>query len=117
MAKLEPWQRYRKASPCPVCGGYGAYKPENRCKGFLTADGNGAYCSQVDEGAHLNPESKWFDAVGMYLYWHPLEGQGQGEGEAKVGRHSILAMRHQGLLRRQARVKEARRPPTGKDFG
>ncbi len=113
MSKLEPWQRYRKASPCPVCGGYGAYKPENRCKGFLTADGFGAYCSQV--GNARSPQ--WFEALGMDLYFHPLEPDWE-EGELKrAGRHRLIAMRTEGLLRRQARELEAAQPPTWKDYG
>jgi hypothetical protein len=112
MSKLEPWQRYRKATPCPVCGGYGAYKPENRCKGFLKADGSGAYCSQVGNGR----SPLYFEALGMDLYWHPKD---EGEGESQVGRrrHPLLRMRSAGLQRKAARLKEAQRPPTLRDFG
>jgi hypothetical protein len=112
MAKLEPWQRYRKASPCPVCAGYGAYRPENRCKGFLKADGSGAYCSQVGNGR----SPLYFEALGMDLFWHPKD---EGEGESQVGRrrHPLLRMRSAGLQRKAARLKEAQRPPTLRDFG
>jgi hypothetical protein len=112
MAKLEAWQRYRKASPCPVCAGYGAYRPENRCKGFLKADGSGAYCSQVGNGR----SPLYFEALGMDLYWHPKD---EGEGESQVGRrrHPLLRMRSAGLQRKAARLKEAQRPPTLRDFG
>jgi hypothetical protein len=100
VSKLEAWQRYRKATPCPICGGYGAYKPENRCKGFLKADGSGAY-------------------------YHPFEGEGELSEDFRrrhrVGRSRILGMRSSGLLRVFNRSKraiaEAHRPPTGKDFG
>ncbi len=112
MAKLESWQRYRKAKPCPVCGGYGAYRPENRCKGFLKADGSGAYCSSVANGR----SALYFEALGLNLYFHPKD---EGEGELSVGRqrHPLLRMRSAGLQRKAARDREARRPPTGKDFG
>jgi hypothetical protein len=113
MSKLEPWQRYRKATPCPVCGGYGAYKPENRCKGFLKADGSGAYCSQV---GNTGPrDDTWFESLGLFLYFHKYEG----EGESQVGRrrHPLLALRSAGLQRKAARLKEAQRPPTARDFG
>jgi hypothetical protein len=115
LSKLEAWQRYRKATPCPVCGGYGAYKPENRCKGFLTADRTGAWCSQVGTGSY-NEQPLWFEAIGMYMYFHPFEGEGE-----QVGRHwyrgRIMAMRLAGWNREAAREIERRRPPTGKDFG
>jgi hypothetical protein len=113
MAKLEPWQRYRKASPCPICSGYGAYKPENRCKGFLKADGSGAYCSQVGNGR----SPLYFEALGLNLYWHPFEDQGEGEQVGRRPRSRLLRMRSAGLQRKAARLKEAQRPPTLRDFG
>jgi hypothetical protein len=120
MGSLEPWQRYRKASPCPICSGYGAYKPENRCKGFLSADGEGAFCSAVADGR----SPVWFEALGLNLYWHPVHTYNgaypfEGEGESKAGRHRsrILWLSHQAALRHAARQREARRPPTAKDFG
>jgi hypothetical protein len=121
MSKLEPWQRYRKATPCPVCGGYGAYKPENRCKGFLSLDGEGAFCSQV--GNSRSPV--WFEAIGLDLYWHPFVEKGEGEQVGRqtgwpreeILRHPLLRMRWRGLQRKLTRDREARRPPTEKDFG
>jgi hypothetical protein len=112
MSKLEPWQRYRKATPCPVCGGYGAYKPENRCKGFLKADGSGAYCSSVADSR----SALYFEALGLDLYFHPLDG-GEGEQVGREIRNRILMMCRRGTERRRALHIEARRPPTGKDFG
>jgi hypothetical protein len=121
VSKLEAWQRYRKATPCPICGGYGAYKPENRCKGFLKADGSGAYCSSVADGR----SALYFEALGLNLYYHPFEGEGELSEDFRrrhrVGRSRILGMRSSGLLRVFNRSKraiaEAHRPPTGKDFG
>jgi hypothetical protein len=111
MSKLEPWQRYRKASPCPICHGYGAYKPENRCKGFLSADREGAFCSTTP-----NTRSPvWFESLGMQLYFHSFEGEGEPSGR-QVGSR-LLRMRSAGLQRKLAKDREARRPPTGKDFG
>lgn len=102
MSKLEPWQRYRKATPCPVCGGYGAYKEENRCKGFLTADGKGAYCSQVADSA----SPKWFESIGLLLYFHPFVGRERGSSR-------ISRMRLRGLQRKSQRLK----PPHPAEFG
>lgn len=123
MARLEPWQRYRKSQPCPVCGGYGAYRPENRCVGFLSADGEGAYCSQVSDGR----SAVWFEALGMNLYWHPNP---EGEGEVdragqfhrrylarRVTTHRILRMRYQGMVRAVKAKSEAARRPDWRDFG
>jgi hypothetical protein len=109
VTSLQGWQRYRKATPCPICHGYGAYKPENRCKGFLRHDGDGAYCTQVKALFSMDSE------VGV-LFWHPFKEQGEGE---QVGRqrHPLLRMRSAGLQRKAARLKEAQRPPTAKDFG
>jgi hypothetical protein len=116
MGKLEKWQRYSKASSCPICAGYGAYRPENRCKGFLAQDGSGAWCSK--EARWIRQPPVFFEAIGLNLYWHPFEEQGEGE---QVGRHwyrgRIMAMRLAGWNREAAREIERRRPPTGKDFG
>jgi hypothetical protein len=35
---------WRKSSPCPVCGGYAAYKKEKRCRGYARNKGDGVYC-------------------------------------------------------------------------
>jgi hypothetical protein len=73
----------------------------------------------------------YFEALGMDLYWHPKD---EGEGEQRqVGRSlrqqrrgsRISRMRSAGLQRKAlfarseeaARLKEAKRPPTAKDFG
>jgi hypothetical protein len=58
------------------------------------------------------------------LFWHPFERLGEGE-QRQAGRHPLLRMRSAGLQRKAlfARsdeaegLKEAKRPPTAKDFG
>ena len=110
---LEPWQRYRKATPCPICHGYGAYKPENRCKGFRAANELGVWCSQTPSDS-----SAYFEALGLDLFFHSYS-QEQGEGEVKQPRlrYKRSLWIEKGRLRRQAREAESRRPPTVRDFG
>ena len=113
---LEQWQRYLKANPCPICGGYGAYREERRCKGFRTADGLGAYCSQTPNGR--SPK----DFGGFSLYYHefmwPEMHKGEGEdSKTAMYKHRLYRLREHGRLRREARLAEARRPPTVRDFG
>lgn len=70
---LKPEQRYTKANPCPICGGYGAYKKEKRCKGFRLLQSRAersegvepaAYCQNVESSTTLN-------VGGMLVYRHP----------------------------------------------
>jgi hypothetical protein len=56
----------------------------------------------------------YFEALGLNLYYHSFEGEGEPIGKQ---RHRLLALRRAGLQRKLARDLEARRPPTGKDFG
>ena len=107
---LERWQRHLKSQPCEVCGGYGAYKEENRCKGFRTADGLGTYCSQVPNGR--SPR----DFGGFDLWYHSQE-QGEGEDSKTAMRSRYKSYLYRGRLRRSAREAEARRAPTVRDFG
>ena len=70
--RLEPWQRFKKASPCPNCGGYnGAYDKSNRCKGFLRREGDGFYCREENGTKPLD------FPVPLYLYAFSDENEDQ----------------------------------------
>ena len=57
-------QRFKKAHPCPICGGFdGAPRGQGvRCHGFLSADGKFAHCSREEHagGLPLGPNSATF---------------------------------------------------------
>ncbi|HUT62166.1 MAG TPA: AAA family ATPase [Phycisphaerae bacterium] len=63
-------KRFKKASPCPICGGYdeAARGKGERCWGFLSEDGEYAHCTREDVAgeAPFNQESQ--------TYSHRLEG-------------------------------------------
>jgi hypothetical protein len=67
---------YRKTHPCPVCHGYnGAYRKENRCKGFISEKGR-VYCSRVEspvrpDGSVPLPLSLF--GGGVTVYGHDVE--------------------------------------------
>jgi len=57
-----PAKGYKKTSPCPACGGYGgAYKKENRCRGFISASGT-TWCENS-----LSPTKKDLGYCLVYL--------------------------------------------------
>jgi AAA domain len=63
-------QRFRKASPCPICHGYDE-APRGRgvrCFGFLSSDGEYAHCSREEHAGRLPQESN------SQTYAHRLTG-------------------------------------------
>lgn len=69
---------FKKSSPCPVCGGYGgAYKSENKCKGFLSSQEDVAFCQKEESSESLILYG------GLLLYKHSLtEVYSRSEGES-----------------------------------
>src|SRR5215208_507945 len=69
-ALVRPDQRFTKAHPCPICGGYDAELrgQGKRCYGFLSDDGNYAHCTREEHAGTLgrHPNSDTFA--------HRLEG-------------------------------------------
>ena len=59
-----PQQRFSRAHPCPICGGYEqrARGRGERCYGFLSADGRYAHCTREELAGRLerNPGSQTF---------------------------------------------------------
>ena len=77
-------QRFSRAQPCPVCGGYDrlARGTGVRCYGFVSDDGSYAHCTREEFAGPLerNPASQAFA--------HKLEGPcgcGHSHGAAKPG--------------------------------
>ena len=63
-------QRFTKASPCPICGGYDKAPrgQGTRCFGFLSTEGKRAFCTRSEKagGLPVHPESE--------TYTHKLAG-------------------------------------------
>ena len=59
---LERWQRYRKGTPCPICG--------KVCKGWLHKNREGAFCSKLGEGQPT-------DYNGLKVWYHKFTEEGQ----------------------------------------
>ncbi len=78
---IENWQRWRRDSPCPVCGG-SQESPRGkgvRCSGYLSSDGAYIYCSR-EEHANGLPRH-----AGSACYAHRAAGPcrcGTSHGEA-----------------------------------
>lgn len=61
---MNPQQRFSKARPCPICGGF-EQRPRGvgeRCYGFFSADGRFAHCTREESAGALkrNPACKTF---------------------------------------------------------
>jgi Virulence-associated protein E len=51
-------QRFRRAHPCPICGGHEAMPrgTGQRCHGWLSSDGEYAHCARVEYAGSLKPD-------------------------------------------------------------
>lgn len=67
--QVQPWQRFTRQRPCPICEGYdGARRgSDHRCWGNLSADETLAFCTQREAAGQLTP-----NANGSYT--HRLNG-------------------------------------------
>jgi 5S rRNA maturation endonuclease (ribonuclease M5) len=69
---VEPAARFKKARPCPICGG-GDDMPRGkgqRCSGYLSADGRFAYCTREEHAGNAQ-----FEDTEPISYRHILEGE------------------------------------------
>ncbi len=62
-------QRFAKDQSCPICGGYNSQPrgQELRCHGYLSSDGQLAFCARIEEGAIKQASN------GLWI--HKLNGQ------------------------------------------
>jgi len=69
-SRIEPWQRFTRSHPCPICQGYDADRRGRgeRCYGFLSADETAAFCTREERAGDLPliPASQ--------TYAHQLDG-------------------------------------------
>ena len=67
---VDPGQRFKKNSPCPICSGYdGELRGRGvRCFGFVSADGSWAHCTREEHAGGLALNS------GSNTYAHRLAG-------------------------------------------
>ena len=67
---MRPDQRFRRASPCPVCGGHDALVrgKGKRCHGFLSSDSRYAHCTRPEHAGRLELKS------GSESFSHRLDG-------------------------------------------
>ncbi len=78
-------QRFNKARPCPICGGYDAAPrgTGQRCFGYLADDGEYAHCTREEHAGALTPH------LGSDTFAHKLSGDcrcGVTHGPAPVRR-------------------------------
>ena len=68
---VSPTQRSSKQHPCPICGGYKEMLQGKgtRCWGYLSDDGQWAYCTRPEHSGHLR------HASGSDAYAHKLYGE------------------------------------------
>lgn len=84
-------QRFRRASPCPICGG-GDDMPrgkQQRCSGFLSSDGRFAYCTREEHAGQAKLED-----TDPPSYRHILEGEcrcGATHSPARNGNDELVA--------------------------
>jgi len=85
-------QRFSRAHPCPICGGYDrlARGSGARCFGFLSADGRFAHCTREEFAGALerNPASQAFahkleGPCGCGQTHSPAESSSAGESQAR----------------------------------
>ena len=51
--RVSPGQRFRRNSPCPVCGGHDQSPKGSRCWGYVSRDGLYVHCTRADSAADL----------------------------------------------------------------
>ncbi len=83
--RLRPQQRFSKAHPCPICGGYDQQRRGvgKRCHGFLSDDGRYAHCTREEFAGALERNQK------SETFAHRLDGPcecGQTHGPARAVR-------------------------------
>jgi Protein of unknown function (DUF3987) len=57
MGRVEPWQRWTRHRPCPICEGRPTDAPRHgvRCTGFLSKDGFYAHCTREERAGEIAP--------------------------------------------------------------